>query len=666
MPYNPRQSRNPRAGGRASGPRPRSNLASFKKLGGDYLHFTLYKENKDTMDAVNHISRMMRMKANGFGFAGTKDRRAATVQRMSAYRVRHHALDFLNSQIPSLKMGDYKYSEYPIELGDHGGNEFKITVKNVTVAHGDSYSLERRVQLTKQAVETAVNEITKYGFINYFGLQRFGTHYIGTHELGKMLLMEDFEAVVDALLHTDSELMAQIAAGTVQETPSNRDEINRARAIALFKTHKDAKAALQLMPKRFSAENNVIYHLSKNSRDFPGAIRTITRGMRNLYLHAYQSYVWNHAASFRWAKYGSKVIPGDLILVTPDNTTIDNRDDGFDGLGAAGESEFQRARVLSAEEAESGKFSIHDVVLPGPGFDILYPDNDVGQFYVDFMKKPENGGLDPHKMRRAKKDFSVSGNYRHVLGRFKGEAKWEVRTYIDDSEQMRPTDRDLIDQRKTAAKTAPQQAVEGAEKQAEAPSSNKPAEQETTTTSERRRKRESPEADPQATDVATQASEDGGPKRIKLQQDDSPPDASDSKPFEAPGQGGARLWRQPDESASKDAAGDAQLPLKPVRQPTVPEDSPGFAQRKQPQAGEGTTNDAAKAQLQSQQNRPSSAAIQSFTQADLSAHDESEIKIAVVLEFGLIQSAYATVVLRELMAEVEPEQPGSPLYPNTL
>lgn len=595
------------------------------------------------MDAVNQISRMTRMRPNGFGFAGTKDRRAATVQRMSAFHVRHDTLDLLNSQIPAMKMGDYKYSQYPIQLGDHGGNAFKITVKNVTVAHGDFDSLERRVQLIKQAVEIAVSEITKHGFINYYGLQRFGTHIIGTHELGKMLLMEKFEAVVNALLHVEDDFMAQVTAGTVQETPSNRDEINRARAIVKFKTGKDAKAALQIMPKRFGAETNVIHHLSKNSRDFPGAIMTITRGMRSLYLHAYQSYVWNHAVSYRWAKYGSKVIPGDLVLVTPENTTIDNRDAGFDGLSAAPEPEFQRARALSAEEADSGKYSIHDVVLPGPGFDVLYPDNDVGQFYVEFMNKPENGALDPHSMRRSKKDFSVSGNYRHLLGRFKGEAKWEVRTYVDDSEQMRPTDRDLINQRKAAAKATSQETMKGQEKQTKASEPSQSAEEQANST-QRRRQRESPEVELRVNEVWAQKSQDGGSKRIKFNQDESCSDNPDPTASKAPGQGVAPLARQDGESSDH-----------PKHDETLKAGS-NDAQNEQTQtSGPSDPLNDATGHKSKPDNRSSSAAVQSFTQSDLSGYKESDIKIAVVLEFGLVQSAYATVVLRELMAEGEPE-----------
>lgn len=571
------------------------------------------------MEAVNHIARTVRMKPNSFGFAGTKDRRAATVQRMSAYRVRHQTLDFLNTQTSAMKMGDYKYSHYPIELGDHGGNKFKITVKNVTITNGEACSLERRVQLTKQAVETAVSEIARNGFINYYGLQRFGTHIIGTHELGKLMLMGDFEAVIDALLYVDSDFMARVISGTVQETPSNRDDLNRARAIDLFKTTKDAKAALQTMPRRYSGETNVIQHLQKNPRDFPGAILTITRGMRNLYLHAYQSFVWNHAASYRWAKYGSKVIPGDLVLVTPETA-------------APEESDFQRARALSEEEATSGKYSIFDVVLPGPGFDVVYPKNDVGEYYTDFMKKPENGGLDPHHMQRSKKDFSVSGTYRNLLGRFLEEPKWEVRTYLDDSEQMRPTDADLIRQRKESSN----------------PESHGAAS--TTKNNDRRRQRTSTDvqSEPRVNDAWAQSSEGGSSKRIKIK-DNSCPDDPDSA--------GLKNSTVPQESAASVRALEATTTVRDA--PRVNKSSTGDndkVPKDQPVPSE--VDEQANA---TKTKRPQNQAVYSFTQTDLSGHKDNEVKIAVVLEFGLLQSAYATVVLRELMAEVVPEEPGSPL-----
>lgn len=711
-------------------------------MGGDYLHFTLYKENKDTMDAVNQIARMLKIKANNFGFAGTKDRRAATVQRISAFHAKHQTLDFLNSQIPAIKMGDYKYSKYPIQLGDHGGNEFKITVKNVSVSRGQGCSLKRRVQMTTQAVESAVSEMAQYGFINYFGLQRFGTHFVGTHELGKMLLMEDYDAVIDGILHVDPDYMSKVMSGSVEETPANRDEINRVRAIIQWKTARNAKAALQYMPRRFGSEMNVISHLAKNPRDPQGAILTITRGMRNLYLHAYQSYVWNHAVSHRWAKYGSKVIPGDLVLVTSENAP-ENVENGADAT-ASDEPQFQRARHLTEAEVQSGKYTVFDLVLPCPGYDILYPDNDIGEFYVEFMSRPENGRLNPHKMRRAKKDFSLSGAYRHIVGRFIGEPKWEVRTYTDDNEQMRPTDANLIEQRKAELKA--KEIAEDPVKLATAVVWNNfadsPAVHDDKIDSERRRQmKDNPEAELRVNEVWIQRSEGGSLKRIKTSHEVS---SLESQSNVATGPTAANEVASLLVDAVEGENLQSTKPVAPMRQPSVPKsDNAGFtanprtpsheltaaslkAEAPTPEAlalqnavamealnkhlqdpilAKPSTKAAAEgietSQLSSRPNssgtetaasiqeaptqkettpitaqpraewfkrrhddRLTKEAVESFTQKDLSSVNEDTVKIAVVLEFSLNSSAYATVVLRELMAEVEPEKEGSPLSPS--
>lgn len=700
--------KNPRAGGQ----RQRSDLPSFKKLGGDYIHFTLYKENKDTMDAINQMCRILKVKANNFGFAGTKDRRAATVQRISAYHVKHETLHFLNSQLPFLKVGDHKYSKYPIQLGDHGGNEFKITVKNVSVSRGQGCSLKRRVQMTKQAVEAAVSEMAKHGFINYFGLQRFGTHFVGTHELGKMILMEDYEAVIDGMLHVDSDFMSQVMAGSVEETPANRDEINRARAVVHWKTAKNAKAALQFMPKRFSSEINVIRHLERSPRDFQGAILTISRGMRNLYLHAYQSYVWNHAVSHRWAKYGSKVVAGDLVFVTSDTSNPSHAEDIE--MTDPDESPFQRARSLTEEEVQSGKYSIFDLVLPCPGYDVIYPSNDIGDFYVEFMGRPENGGLNPHKMRRSKKDFSLSGAYRHIVGKFIGEPGWEVRTYTDDNEQMRPTDANLIEQRKEELKA--QELAKDPEKMASASkwndfAANAAVFDDQIAAERRRQQNDAPETEPRVNDVWVQRAEDGSSKRIKTKHEDPRPMAAE---VDSSAQSTAPLGNVTNKSS-------AQQPAAPSRQPTVP--APGTAgfgslteskpDMVEPAIGstlpvveehksevtavamEALNKHLQRASSNSPPTRPeevpgedasisnndratsptdlnktaawlqrkNDSAVKSFTQPDLTGMDEDKIKIAVILEFSLKSSAYATVVLRELMAEVEPVDEGSLLYP---
>lgn len=44
------------------------------------------------------------------------------------------------------------------------------------------------------------------------------------------------------------------------------------------------------------------------------AFQSISKGTRFIYIHAYQSYVWNKAVSERIRRFGRKVLVGDLVI----------------------------------------------------------------------------------------------------------------------------------------------------------------------------------------------------------------------------------------------------------------------------------------------------------------------------------------------------------------
>lgn len=472
------------------------------------------------MDAINTIARLLKIKASNFGFAGTKDRRAGTVQRISVFRQKASNLIWLNSRIPNVKVGDFEYSKSPLQLGQHGGNEFIITLKNCQPLGGNDCSVAQRMNMIRQSVECGLAYLKHHGYINYYGLQRFGTYSIGTHLLGMKILKGDLEGFVDDILHVDEHLIQEAfnnvpqTYGQGKDLQSNRDDYNRARAITTWKTSKNADKALEHLPKRFSSEAAIIRHLGKNPKDFTGAILSITRGMRMMYIHAYQSYVWNFVASRRWSKYGAKVIEGDLVLISagrrgdaPDdelNAYDDYEDDNV----------YAQARALTAEDVASGQYTIFDIVLPTPGYDVMYPRNDIGDYYVEFMGKEENGGLDPYQMRRKHREFSLSGNYRHLIGRFIGEPQYAIRAYCDDLEQMYPTDLDFANHKKAAEKEANSSSVNRWTHFAENAAAYDEA-----MAAERRRKAE---GEPASDDVVVtnetwiQTGIDGSAKRVKL------------------------------------------------------------------------------------------------------------------------------------------------------
>ena len=58
--------------------------------------------------------------------------------------------------------------------------------------------------------------------------------------------------------------------------------------------------------------------LSHHGKDsFLAALMHIPHGLRTMYVHAYQSYLWNAATSERCLRYGTdRVVEGDLVLLS--------------------------------------------------------------------------------------------------------------------------------------------------------------------------------------------------------------------------------------------------------------------------------------------------------------------------------------------------------------
>ena len=121
-----------------------------------------------------------------------------------------------------------------------------------------------------------------------------------------------------------------------------------------------------------------------------------------LYLHAWQSYLWNAVASARIAKYGAdKAVAGDLVLVNgsggasavaggAEAVAAEAAGSAAETATAAvpvgeegGEMEVKAGRlgavhVVTEAEGTAGGYSIRDVVLPLPGSKVQYPEHEAG------------------------------------------------------------------------------------------------------------------------------------------------------------------------------------------------------------------------------------------------------------------------------------------------
>lgn len=428
---------------------------NWDELGGPYLHFTIYKENKDTMEVLSFIARQLKMNPKNFQFAGTKDRRGVTAQRACVVRLQADRLARMNQVLRNAKVGDFEYRKHGLDLGDLWGNEFVVTLRECDIPGVNPQDSETAVSTATELVGTALRNLRERGYFNYYGLQRFGTFATRTDSVGLKMLQGDFKGACDAILHYSPHILAAAQSGADNTTVSS-DDRDRAEALYIFESTGRSAEAMEKLPRKFYAEANLMRHLSRNKTDHLGALQTIPRNLRMMYVHAYQSLVWNFAVGERWSLYGDKVVEGDLVLVNEhrdkEEETATAATPAVDADGeviiapqaedsaCAADDMFTRARALTAAEAASGKYNIFDVVLTLPGYDVVYPPNQMTDFYKRFMGSEQGGGLDPFDMRRKWKEVSLSGSYRKLLSRMGPDYSIEVKPYARDETQFVQTD----------------------------------------------------------------------------------------------------------------------------------------------------------------------------------------------------------------------------------
>ncbi|KAK9366217.1 pseudouridine synthase [Lipomyces kononenkoae] len=382
-----------------------------------FTHFTIFKENKESMDACHIIAKFLRTKPKSVTIAGTKDRRGVTVQRASIAHTPVERLVSLNKAFRDIVLSDFRYEKEQIKLGDLSGNEFIITIRDVQSPTGGAKDVET-------VVNEALTSLSATGFINYFGMQRFGTHSVPTHEIGIKLLQTRYQEA--------ARLLLSVQPLVVPESVAAREQYAR--------DPDDIRSALKLMPRYCTAEASILRSLEKSRHDWLGAIMQIPRNLRVMYVHAYQSFVWNTVVSERIAKFGLSVLEGDLVFDDIQKIATDDTEDDFEE-DVMDRSESATARPITAEEVSEGKFTIFDIVMPSPGFDVEYPAHpDLRASYERIMAKE---GLSPYKMRHNVKEFSLSGAYRHVLV-MPGNVEWWCRRYSDPLQQMVRTDIDIV------------------------------------------------------------------------------------------------------------------------------------------------------------------------------------------------------------------------------
>ncbi|XP_071810344.1 pseudouridylate synthase 7 homolog [Asterias amurensis] len=357
----------------------RKTRSNWGKDRPNYCRFVMQKENIEVNDALTLISKYLHVRRQSFGFSGTKDKRGVTVQEVTVYRVEAERLCRLNAILRGIRLGNFRYVKDHLSLGDHSGNHFVIVLRDVDG--------------TQEQIDRAMISMRDVGFINYFGMQRFGNSQVATHLVGRAVLHSNWEEAVDLILKPRE--------GYRQD--------NRWRQ--KWMDTKNAKSVMDILPKHktISIEMQLLKGLYETRNNFFQALQCIPRNVRLLYVHSYQSYIWNTLITKRIQKYGLNVIPGDLIVTEE----------------VKGEESETKVLFLDASNVDS--YTIQDIVLPLPGYTMEYPKNEIGDWYGDLLHKD---GLDFTNMRHPVRDYSLTGTYRKIVVK-PDNVSWSIIPYND-------------------------------------------------------------------------------------------------------------------------------------------------------------------------------------------------------------------------------------------
>eukprot|EP00808_Paulinella_micropora_P023516 g77255.t1 len=195
-------------------------------------------------------------------------------------------------------------------------------------------------------------------------------------------------------------------------------------ALAYFRETRDAQGAIGKLAPHERLEQRVLQVLANQPNQFKQAFEALPRQRRQLYTHAFQSFVWNRLASTRLSELGHAVVVGDLVLCSTaarrraggetdgekaaeqaDAEGLEADDAWLEGGGEEADDQERSGKrgglsteglyaklqgaveEVTAEDVAAGYFKLWDVVLPLPGYAVKLPGNVMAERYRDILRE---------------------------------------------------------------------------------------------------------------------------------------------------------------------------------------------------------------------------------------------------------------------------------------
>jgi tRNA pseudouridine13 synthase len=328
---------------------------------GNFAVVRVEKKNWETLKFVRALSKALGISQKRISFAGTKDRRALTVQFFTVSGVKKEELEKVS--IKDARIEFFGYSRREIKLGDLLGNFFRVRV--LGARNGEIF-------------ERAKEELSEKSIPNFFGEQRFGTRGI-THEVGKLILQGNYTEAFWTFVAKPSK--------AEKELIKIREELWNTR---------DPVYGLKELPKHLSYERTLLQKLreGKSEKD---ALLSLPKTLKMMFVHAYQSYIFNRLLSLRIEEFGElkTLLEGDWACYL----TYKKRKPFFADCTSIGQNR-SRVEFLIRENFAT-------IALPLVGYETKL--EGWSRKALEFLAEDN---LDIESFKTEHKEFSSSGSYR--------------------------------------------------------------------------------------------------------------------------------------------------------------------------------------------------------------------------------------------------------------
>lgn len=284
-----------------------NNHFVVEKTQNDIFLCTLMKYNVNTTDATHILAKRLGIPSKNIQFGGNKDKRGVTFQEISidcSFSV------LFNYALSLSRNKNYHEARYGYDTGFDSANALLVQElsnhmeieqsevhdrlmlfnirKGSAKRMGDNIGNRFRIKIRGLK---GIQKPPKY-FLNYFGHQRFGKDF-NNHIVGGLILEQKFDDALDLIMAgcvSNNSNLASVCSMSAEKSPiSGPDEAT---------CHTSVQKYIAKMRQKRANSKFIVYSLDR-----------LTRMM---YMHAFQSYIFNCDVNRRWKDKGA--FPGDCIL----------------------------------------------------------------------------------------------------------------------------------------------------------------------------------------------------------------------------------------------------------------------------------------------------------------------------------------------------------------